>query len=81
MRERGDGGAYEVIWGEGVEKPIEVEVPPGQVYVLGDNRPQSKDSREFGTVPLADLIGRARQIWLSWSDDDGIRWDSLGKTL
>ncbi len=41
-----------------------VVVPNGSVYVLGDNRANSEDSRFFGPVPDADLIGRALAgIW------------------
>ena len=35
------------------------QVPPDEVFVLGDNRPVSNDSRYFGFVPYADIIGRA----------------------
>lgn len=37
----------------------EITVPPQSVYVLGDNRANSEDSRAFGPVPDADLMGRA----------------------
>lgn len=36
-----------------------ITVPPGYYFVSGDNRPHSLDSREFGVVPLEDIIGKA----------------------
>jgi len=55
-------------------------VPHGFVYVLGDNRKSSKDSRQFGFLPLSDIVGKARQIYFS-SGPDGIRWSRIGKTV
>jgi signal peptidase I len=41
-----------------------VRVPAGAVFVLGDNRANSEDSRQFGAVPTSRLIGRVRaRIW------------------
>jgi len=61
-------------------KELKLTVPDGQVFVLGDNRLSSVDSRNFGTVPLQDILGRARQVWFS-SDSQGVRWDRLGHVL
>jgi len=40
-----------------------VTVPPLHIFVLGDNRNFSNDSRNFGTVPLKRVVGRA---WFSY---------------
>lgn len=36
-----------------------IEVPPGQYYVMGDNRLHSSDSREWGLVTMNEIVGRA----------------------
>jgi signal peptidase I len=38
-------------------------VPAQDIFVLGDNRPNSEDSRAFGFVPLHNLIGKAILIY------------------
>lgn len=37
---------------------VDLTVPEGQVFVLGDNRKNSLDSRRFGTIHADDIIGR-----------------------
>lgn len=56
---------------------VDIVVPPGEVFILGDNRLASIDSRKFGTVPMQDIVGKARQVWLSVGSS-GVRWNRLG---
>jgi signal peptidase I len=50
---------------EGVPEPTEVGdqarwvVPEGELFVMGDHRQRSADSRVFGTIPIGNVIGRA----------------------
>ncbi|MFJ8602731.1 signal peptidase I [Streptomyces shenzhenensis] len=50
--------------------PFDVAVPPGRLFVLGDHRSDSSDSRDHlgspggGMIPVGDVIGRAD--WIAW---------------
>ncbi len=43
----------------------QIIVPPGHYFVLGDNRNDSEDSRYWGFVPQADIVGRPLRIYFS----------------
>lgn len=47
------------------EQQLQYVVPPDTVFVMGDNRSNSNDSRVTGAVPLANVKGRVTSIW--WS--------------
>lgn len=49
-----------------------VEVADGELWVMGDNRNNSADSRRNGPVPISDVVGRA--VVVSWPLD---RWSWL----
>jgi len=54
-----------------------VTVPPGHLFVMGDNRDFSHDSRFWGFVPLEDVKGEAFLIYYSAQTFPGIRWDRV----
>ena len=48
------------------------EVPRGEIFVMGDNRNNSSDSRSWGTVPLNNIIGKA--LFVYWPIE---QWGAL----
>jgi signal peptidase I len=54
------------------------QIPPGNVFVMGDNRDNSNDSRVWGTVPLELVKGRALIVWWSRGPTRGeLSWDGF----
>ena len=53
---RDEGILYPTFPREGIPYPQRVQ--EGMVYILGDYRTQTRDSRDFGAIPLDDILGK-----------------------
>ncbi|MGL1932228.1 MAG: signal peptidase I [Desulfotalea sp.] len=67
-----------------------IQIPEGNVFVMGDNRDNSYDSRFYGFIPTKTVKGKFVQIYWSWDVTKSlfsterfksIRWNRIGKTV
>jgi signal peptidase I len=74
-------------WGPGVRDTYgPITVPAHSLFVMGDNRDNSEDSRYWGFVPLNDVLGKAFVMYWSWdwrasSLVSKVRWTRIGSLI
>ena len=83
---------YRVQFSAEIEQATyDIKVPEGQIFMMGDNRNFSADSRFWGSLPLERIMGKLTMVWISCEESDSyssfvcplkdIRKDRLFKSM
>jgi signal peptidase I len=75
---------YKILRGFGGEMSNfgPVVVPPGNLFMMGDNRHNSYDSRAWGPLPMQYVKGKAMVMYFSWNKQSHLpRWSRIGRII
>ncbi len=74
-----NGRQYRIISPLNYRK-LMLPVEDGHVFVMGDNRPKSADSRCWGAVPFSAIKGKVERVVYS-EGEEGTRWERIGEKV
>ena len=76
---------HAAVWAEEFESHVQggdLVVPPGVVFAMGDNRPNSLDGRFWGFVPMGNIVGRPMVVYWSFQTPaDQMNKTSVGERI
>jgi signal peptidase I len=83
VRETNGGRSYTTMFmpSHGAPDHPRTTIADGEVFVMGDNRDNSYDSRMWGTVKVGLIKGKATLTWWSQDPATGVRWSRVGRAV